>query len=479
MRILHVTAECYPAAKAGGLGDVAGALPKYLNNDGHDCAVIIPGYHTPWILKHTWEERFAGSTRMGGVQVPFRVLEVVDADLGFTLFSVDVPGLFDRNGVYNDPETGYGYADEVERYIAFQQAVLRFVQNMGGIDILHCHDHHTGLIPFMVKHCPEFRDLSSIPTVFTIHNGQYHGAFAWDKAFLLPWFDAEARGLLDWANWINPMATGIKCCWRLTTVSNGYLEELQHNANGLESLLRQERMKSAGIVNGIDSQVWDPSNDPMITAKLGHDVKAYKAANKATIASRFQINPELLLITFIGRLVYEKGADMLPEAIARFLYEGGKAAFVVLGTGDPRIREAIVNLKHHFVNYFDTSIEYNETLSHQLYAGSDFLVMPSRVEPCGLNQLYAFRYGTIPIVRTTGGLAETVRDISEQDGNGLRFNDLSVEAISNSFHRAVSLANDADLLDNMRQHILNLDFSWEKATEHYIRLYQSLKIPTA
>jgi starch synthase len=479
MRILHVAAECYPAAKAGGLGDVAGALPKYLQNEGHDAAVIIPGYHLPWILKHTWEERFEGMVRMGGVQVPFRILELIDADLGFTLFSVDVPGLFDRNGIYNDPETGYGYSDEVERYIVFQQAVLKFVQHIGGIDILHCHDHHTGLIPFMVKYCPEYRNLNSIPTIFTIHNGQYHGAFAWDKAYLLPWYDAEARGLLEWSNWINPMAAAIKCCWRLTTVSNGYLEELQHNANGLESLLRQERMKSAGIVNGIDSEVWNPSADPMIAKQLEHDVQAYKAANKAVITSRFQVNPDLPLITFIGRLVYEKGADLLPEAIARFLYEGGQASFVVLGTGDPRIREAIVQLKHQFVNYFDTSIEYNETLSHQLYAGSDFLVMPSRVEPCGLNQLYAFRYGTIPIVRTTGGLAETVRDISEQDGNGLRFNDLSVEAISNSFHRAAMLANDADLLDHMRQHILNLDFSWEKATQHYIRIYQSLKIPTA
>jgi len=147
--------------------------------------------------------------RLNNVQVPFHVMECESNELGFSLFSVDIPGLFDRNGIYADANSGMPYSDEVERYIAFQQAVLKFIQHIGGIDIIHCHDHHTGLIPFMVKHCPEYRSLASIPTVFTIHNGQYHGSFSWDKAYLLPWYDAQARGLLDWDNRINPMATAI------------------------------------------------------------------------------------------------------------------------------------------------------------------------------------------------------------------------------------------------------------------------------
>ncbi len=478
MRILHVAAECYPAAKAGGLGDVVGALPKYLELASQEAAVIIPGYHLPWILQQNWNRVFSGTIRLNNQQVPFHVMECDSEELGFSFFSVDIPGLFDRNGIYADPASGMPYADEVERYIAFQQAVLKFIQHIGGIDIIHCHDHHTGLIPFMVKHCPEYRSLSAIPTVFTIHNGQYHGAFSWEKAYLLPWYDANARGLLDWDNLVNPMATAIKCCWRLTTVSNGYLQELQYQANGLEILLRQERMKSIGIVNGIDTQVWNPSTDSMIAFPYKGDVDSFKKENKLKLKEHFHFHEEFPLITFIGRLVYEKGADLLPDAIAKFLYEGGKASFVVLGTGDPGIRDAFLRIKPFFENYFDTSIAYNEKLSHQLYAGSDFLVMPSRVEPCGLNQLYSFRYGTVPIVRSTGGLAETVTDLSQPDGNGLKFNDLTIDAISNSFHRAVEVFHQTNALKKIRERILHLDFSWEKAALHYIQIYQSLKNPT-
>jgi starch synthase len=478
MRIIHVAAECYPAAKAGGLGDVAGALPKYLQAAGHETAVIIPGYHTPWILSQSWKEVFTTNVRMHNLQVVCRVMECLNDNLGYMLFSIDIPGFFDRPGIYADPRSGFAYNDEVERSIVFQQAALKFIQHMGGIDIIHCHDHHTGLIPFMMKHCPEYRSLSQIPSVFTIHNGQYHGSFSWEKSALLPWYDANSRGLLDWNNAVNPLATGIKCCWRLTTVSNGYLYELHHQAAGLESLIRQEYLKSAGIVNGIDTQVWNPKSDSMIAYKLKDNPNLFKEKNRQELKKHFKIKDGLPLITFIGRLVYEKGVDLLPEAIFRFVSEGGKASFVILGTGDPGIRDAILGIQKHLDGFVDTSIQYNETLSHQLYAGSDFLIMPSRVEPCGLNQLYSFRYGTIPIVRNTGGLSETVIDVSEENGNGLKFNDAHPAAIAQSFHRAEALYKNKELMLQLRQRILNLDFSWENAAEHYIHIYYSLKNPS-
>lgn len=479
MRIAHIAAECYPAAKAGGLGDVAGALPKYLQAEGHDVAVIIPGYHTKWILEQDWEEVFSTTVRMLHLHVPCRVMECNSENLGFTLFAIYIPGFFDRPGIYMDPGSGHGYGDETERWLLFQQAALKFVQFIGGIDILHCHDHHTGLIPFMVKHCPEYRSLAQVPTIFTIHNGQYHGSFSWDKAGLLPWYDAQARGLLEWDHVINPLAAGIKCCWRLTTVSNGYLNELYYQANGLETLLRQEAMKSVGIVNGIDSLIWDPKTDPMIDSHLKEDVTKFKNANRQALKKHFQIRDGVPLITFIGRLVFEKGVDLLPEAIFKFISEGGEAAFVILGTGEPGIRDAILHVQHHLSGFVDTSIQYNETLSHQLYAGSDFLVMPSRVEPCGLNQLYSFRYGTIPLVRNTGGLAETVIDLSEENGNGFKFNDANSDAIAGSFHRAAALYREKKVLQKIRQHILHLDFSWEKAARHYLHVYFSVKPPSA
>jgi starch synthase len=172
-------------------------------------------------------------------------------------------------------------------------------------------------------------------------------------------------------------------------------------------------------------------------------------------------------------LVAEKGADLLPDAIAKFLHEGGKASFVVLGTGDPKLKDAFLTMKHHFTSWFDTSIEYNEALSHQLYAGSDFLVMPSRVEPCGLNQLYAFRYGTIPIVRATGGLADTVTDVSQPNGNGIRFDHFSVDALAASFHRATAVYHHPEAMNQLRAHNMSLDYSWEKAANSYIHIYQS------
>jgi len=473
MQILHVSAECYPAAKAGGLGDVVGALPKYLNKAGHNAAVIIPGYRSKWIVSQQFAHAYSGLVRIADLYVPFHVNRHVGESLGFRLFIVDVPGLFDREGVYADTN-GNGYSDETERYLVFQQAVLHFIKQLEiKPDVLHCHDHHTGLIPFMVKHCPEYRELSGIATVFTIHNGEYHGSFSWNRANLLPWYDSDANGLLEWAGRINPLACGIKTCWALTTVSPGYLMELMQSSNGLEWLLRNELSKASGIINGIDAEVWDPSTDPFLKYRLGDDIADYKEANKQGLSEEFQFRHDLPLITFIGRLVMEKGADLLPEAIAKFLFEGGQASFVVLGTGEPSLKDAFLRMKEQFVSYFDTSISYNEKLSHQLYAGSDFLVMPSRVEPCGLNQLYAFRYGTVPVVRSTGGLADTVKDIT-QGGNGLRFDQFSVDALSSSFHRAATLYHDKQLLGGLRENIMQLDFSWETAAGKYINIYQSL-----
>jgi len=476
MQILHISAECVPAAKAGGLGDVVGALPKYLNKTGDSASVIIPKYALPWIQNKPSKRIFSALVRMLHVQVPVHVEHYSGESLGFDLFYVDIPGFFDRNGVYADPLSGLGYTDETERYLLFQQAVLLFVSSVENKpDILHCHDHHTGLIPFMVKYCPEFKHLGYIPTVFTIHNGLYHGAFPWSKSALMPWYDGDARGLLEWNGMVNPLACAIKCCWYFTTVSHGYLRELANHSNGLESLIRSEWPKASGIINGIDSQTWNPSTDPLISHRFYNDISKYKAQNKAVVCERFKVKPELPLITFIGRLVSEKGADLLPESIVRFLERGGQATFVVLGTGDPGIRDRLIALKPHLVNYFDTSIEYNEQLSHQLYAGSDFLVMPSKVEPCGLNQMYAFRYGTIPIVRATGGLADTVIDIGDEGGNGIRFNQFSSDDLVYSFFRATDVYHQSDQLEALRAHIMNLDFSWEKSVNAYQSIYNRLK----
>lgn len=476
MRILHISAECYPAAKAGGLGDVVGALPKYLNKAGHGTGVVIPKYHTRWVTKQQFSPVYKGAVRLHNSYIPFTIEKEQSDQLGFPLFVANIPGKFDRPGIYADP-SGYGYGDELERYLCFQQAVLQWIANSPSQpQILHCHDHHTGLIPFLIRYAPEYNSLKHIPTVFTIHNGVYHGAFSWQNLYLLPFFDAEARGLLDWNNTINPLATAIKCAWRVTTVSPSYLKELQSNSNGMESLLQHEQHKCLGILNGIDAQVWDPATDGYIAYQLSGDWSEFKQVNKRVLTQHFNIDPNLPLITFIGRLVDEKGADLIPDLIQRILQSGVGLSFVVLGTGQPHLHQAFERLRYHFRGRFDAALEYNEGLAHQLYAGSDFLFMPSRVEPCGLNQMYAMRYGTIPIVRSIGGLRDTVPDIGEPDGSGrgIRFDHFNLDDGHLALYRAARLYRDSSHFAAIRDHISQIDFSWEKAASDYLNIYNEV-----
>ena len=200
LKILHISAECYPAAKTGGLGDVVGSLPKYMGKAGALTGAVIPKYATKWINARAWTTVFGGSVRVGDWWCAFRVQQEATGSLGFPLFVVEVPGLFDRAEIY-------GHGDEVERLLVFQQAVIKWVQSFPEKPrLLHCHDHHAGLLPWMLKACPEYRDLADMPTVFTIHNGNYQGGFSWKNAQKLPYFDADKRWMIDWQGIINPMA---------------------------------------------------------------------------------------------------------------------------------------------------------------------------------------------------------------------------------------------------------------------------------
>lgn len=477
MKVLHISAECYPAAKAGGMGDVVGSLPKYLNTAASKTGVVIPKYQTSWIENHDYTTVFKGNLHIHNYYVPFTVEKAEDESLGFELFLVNMPGRFDRAGIYTD-RNGKGFDDNVERYLAFQQAILHWLSKSNEKpEMLHCHDHHTGLIPFMVKHCPDFEVLKGVPTVFTIHNAEYQGAFGWENLYLLPWFERDARSLLDWNNSINPLAVAIKCAWRITTVSHSYLEELKVRSNGLEWLIAQEAHKAVGILNGIDEYVWDPKQDFFLKYPLNGVFEEYKLLNKQNIVNAFNLDSSLPLITFIGRLVREKGADLLPDLIAKVMNSELKVSIMILGTGEERLMNTLWQMKRFYNERFDVSLEYNESLAHQLYAGSDFLFIPSRVEPCGLNQMYAMKYGTIPIVRSIGGLRDTVYDIEEQPGTGrgICFNHFNLEDSFQAIQRAVALFNDKKAFDDLRQRITTLDFSWKRASRQYVELYGKLK----
>ncbi|MBA2499204.1 MAG: glycogen synthase [Chitinophagaceae bacterium] len=471
MEIIHVSAECYPYAKAGGLGDVVGALPKYQNHLGHIAKVVMPMYRTKFLYDNEWELVHQGGQQFGLNWFHYSVIKEKSNKLGFDLFLVDINGLLDREKIY-------GYDDDAERFTAFQIAVCDWINHwQNKPDVIHCHDHHTGLIPFMMQYCFAFENLRNVSPVFTVHNAQYQGWLDWSHYHFVPTYDGWRWGLLEWDKKINPLASAIKCSKKVTTVSSSYLEELKVSANGLEKLFEYEQGKCVGILNGIDNDVWNPSTDEFIPENFdASTVTDGKLASKKELCNRFQLDVEKPLIVFIGRLVGEKAADILPEAIRSSIFEyNGNVNFLVLGSGEPEVESELNWLKLQFPGYVNIFIGYSEPLSHLMYAGADFLLMPSRVEPCGLNQMYALRYGTVPMVRSTGGLLDTVIDFGDWQGFGIRFNNATPEDVKHAVGRAIDLFyNKKNLLFWMREFMMNIDHSWDTSAKQYIELYEEL-----
>ncbi|WP_276481301.1 glycogen synthase [Paraflavitalea pollutisoli] len=469
MEILHVSAECYPVAKAGGLGDVVGALPKYLNEAGHIAKVVMPMYRTKFLYQNDWDVVHKGNTNLGNWWFDFTIIKERHNKLGFDLYLVDINGLLDREKVY-------GYDDDTERFTAFQIAVLDWVSAwQHHPDVIHVHDHHTALIPFMLKNSIKYRPIAGIRTVLTIHNAQYQGWMSWAQGIFIPTYDMWQWGLLEWDKTINPLACGIKCADKVTTVSPSYLEELKYVSNGLEALFEYEKGKCYGILNGIDVKVWDPHSDEYLTHRYGlEDLEAGKAKNKMQLCDQFSLDFDKPLIGFIGRLVGEKGADLLPQAIRdSLMHIGRRMNFLILGSGFPEVEAALSALKPLSQYDYNVFIGYNEGLSHTMYAGMDFLLMPSRVEPCGLNQMYSMRYGTVPMVRRTGGLKDTVIDYGDPGGYGICYNNTSVGDITHAIWRATELYHQKDTVKRIRRQMMQLDFSWESSVQQYVDVYQA------
>lgn len=469
MEILHVTAECYPYAKAGGLGDVAGALPKYQNELGHIAKVVMPMHRTKFLLDNEWDTVHKGAFTMGHYYFDYTIIKERTNKLGFDLYCVDIFGLFNREKVY-------GYDDDTERYTAFNIAVTDWISKWNHHpDIVHVHDHHAGLVPFMMQNCFAYRHLAPVSTILTIHNAQYQGQFGWDKQHYIPPYDTWQWGKLDWNDSINPLASAVKCALKVTTVSPSYMEDLKFSAAGMEALFEYEKGKCSGILNGIDNEVWDPATDTYILDNFSvKDVDAGKELNKKKLCADFGLDIKKPLFIFIGRLVGEKAADLLPQAVYDAVYHiNGRMNFLFLGSGDPTVEHQLENMRSNLVGFYNSQIGYNEKLSHLMYAGADFLLMPSRVEPCGLNQMYALRYGTMPIVRSTGGLKDTVIDFGETGGYGIRFDQASVGDITYSIYRAVELYADKKKMTQLRKRMMEIDNSWNGSAGRYIELYRS------
>ncbi|MEI9934563.1 MAG: glycogen/starch synthase [Ferruginibacter sp.] len=283
---------------------------------------------------------------------------------------VDINGLLDREKIY-------GYSDDPERFIAFQIAVVDWLNRWSyKPDIVHVHDYHTALIPFIMQNCFAYNHLADIKTVLTIHNGEYQGWMGWEKANLLPAWNTWQWGKLDWNKTLNPLASGIKCAMKVTTVSRSYMEELRYNSKGLEALFEYEKGKCLGILNGIDNAVWDPLTDSYLNKNFSvENIDEGKSENKKLLCQKFNLDITKPLIIFIGRLVGEKAADLLPQVISDSIYNmRGSINFLILGSGEHYIESHLENMRGEFMGYYNSQIGYNEQLSHEMYAGGDFFI---------------------------------------------------------------------------------------------------------
>ena len=463
MNILHISAECFPIAKVGGLADVVGALPKYQKELGATSNVVLPFYNNKFTQSNVFEKVYENYIALGHEYYNFKVLRLAAPALGFDLFCIDIPDLIYTEYVYSN--------DDTERFLAFQIATLDWILSLEEKPtIIHTHDHHTGLIPFMMSHSFKYERLKNIPTVLTIHNAQYQGWFSHEKAHLIPPFNFEQVGLLDWAGSINSLAAAIKCAWKVTTVSPSYMEELKLKANGLEALLDHESAKCVGILNGIDWNVWNPETDKkLIKNYTPSTLIAGKSANKKWLCAKFNFAVEKPLFVFIGRLVGEKGADLFPEIFKEALADH-RISILLLGSGHTETEEALTKLPKENFNAF---IGYDEELAHIMYAGADFLLMPSRVEPCGLNQMYSLRYGTVPIVNAIGGLKDTIIDIEDRNGFGIVHNGVTTANVVAAIGKATAYFNQKEFKKNLKN-IMQINHSWNNSAQAYVHLYKSL-----
>jgi len=469
-KVLHISTECYPVAKAGGMADVVGALPLYQHKLGWAPSVVIPRYDLKWHRDKEYETVYTDTLTMEGRQYDYTIEKCLNHGINYELYLVDLPQLFMRNSIYLNDD-GHGFHDEPERNMGFQRAILQWLSNTKvSLDLLHCHDHQTGFIPFMIKHAKVYNRLNNVPTVYTIHNAAYNSRYPWSRKKLLPDFNDSLIPSIDWDNCFDAVATAMRYADHVNAVSPTYLLELLQSMKPLKIIYDIDRDKFSGILNGIDTQTWNPRTDPRIPHKLGRSWNTFKTKNKRALLTSLYRAEDIPLISFIGRFAHQKGADLLRPVIEQILTRFGFVNFFILGSGDRHLEHSIQGLRDRYPERVGCYIGYNEDVAHQVYAASDFILMPSRFEPCGLNQMFAMRYGTIPIARAIGGLRDTVIDF-ESGGAGISFTHANIHDLGQAISRALYLVKDQELYQTVRDKAISENYSWEASTKTYISIY--------
>ncbi len=473
LKILYLSSEVQPWSKTGGLSDVAGALPFALAELGHEVTVATPLYASVpgdglTRLPVSLTLRFPfGAQRVGLYEArPARNVRV--------LF-IDHPGSFNRPELYGE---GEGYPDNHRRFAVFSLGALSAAQALELTpDVVHLNDWQTGLAALALRRGYRHTPLGRARSLFSIHNLAYQGVFPkWTMDELgLPWSDFTLDGL-EFYDQLSFLKAGLVYADALSTVSPRYAQEIQtpEGGDGLHGLLRRRGRELTGILNGIDAREWDPANDPHLPKPYSAKTVADKAASTEALRARMGLPPGAKGPVFgvVSRLVPQKGIDLLLEALPGLT--DAPWQLVALGSGERAVEQGLTAFAAAHPERAAVRIGYDRGLSHLIEAGSDFFLMPSRFEPCGLNQLYSLRYGAVPVVRATGGLADTVVDLSDGDGTGLCFGPPTAAALAGAMRRALALAEDPKLLAAVRRRGMAQDFSWATSAARYVELYRAL-----
>ena len=477
MKVLYVTAECWPFIKTGGLGDVAYALPKALKKEGVDVRVIMPKYsNIPTYLKDKFKPVAEFSVKVGW-RNQYCGIESMELD-GVTFYFIDNEFYFKRS----DQPSIYGHGDDPERFAFFTNAVLAAIEKLNFYpDVMNLNDWHTGMIPLMLKeNYGHLRKYKNIKTVYTIHNLQYQGIF--NKEILGNIFDLSYdhfnNGDIEFYGNVNFMKAGIVFADEVTTVSRTYAKEIQTEfyGEGLDGLLKANAYKLEGILNGIDYDLNNPATDNAIFVNFDVNCIEKKLENKKKLQEilGLEVNPDIPLVGIVSRLTSQKGLDLINYMMPEIMSEN--LQMVVLGTGEHQYQSMFNYYNSNFSDKLSARITFDTAFAQQIYAACDIFLMPSLYEPCGIGQMLAMRYGSIPIVRETGGLKDTVMPYNKftGEGNGFSFANYNAHEMFFTLQKAIKLYQDKNIWNNLIINAMNTDNSWKKSAQDYIRIFKSL-----
>jgi starch synthase len=474
VHVLFAASECVPFSKTGGLADIVGALPRAIAELGHQVTVYLPLYRQTQLQQPR--------TAIASITIPFddryRFCSVLDGGQqhGVQFYFIDYPPFYDRAALYGTPLGDY--PDNAERYALYCRAVLEAAKILGTPDIFHCHDWQTALIPILLGTLYyEDPALQLIPTVFTIHNIGYQGVFSADilPLLMLPW-DLFAISKLEFFGKVNFLKGALIYSDFITTVSRKYAQEIQtiEYGFGLEGVLRSRNPNVAGILNGVDYDEWSPAADRFIAARFSPQSMQGKQECRRDLLLRFALDPESTapVIGIVSRFAAQKGFDLIAQIMDRLARE--EMIMVVLGSGDKLYEEMFQRLQKQFPNKIAAKVAFDNGLAHKVEAGADMFLMPSRYEPCGLNQIYSLKYGTVPIVRATGGLDDTIEpwDARTGKGTGFKFHDYTGEALLATIKQALLAYQDPSSWQTLMRNGMGRDFSWGASAREYGKVYE-------